>query len=147
MKHQQVKDAFKEIPWLRTPTIVGTLGKIDLYIMTTGPIIWIKSLILPNQDSTMTATIYQAIFFLISFLMTGVMTFKVDKIFHMKLAFPILIFATLGYLSILFVHYAQSLMLYVFFVPEELTLLELLVLSTYLSIRYNPPEIRGTICW
>jgi len=144
-KWNEVKKAFKEVPWVTIAIIFGILGNTDLYVMTTGLVIWIKSLLGPEQDSTMIVTSYQALFFSLSFIMTGVMALKVDKIPHMKLIFPILILSIVGFVPIPFVKDPQSILMYIFFLFEGIALPGIFVFSTYLSIRYNPPEIRGTL--
>jgi len=144
-KWREVKRAFIEIPWVPVAVIFGILGNADFYIITTGLVIWIKSLLPSNEDPTNPATNYQVIFFILSFILTAILSVKVDKIPHMRLIFPILIIATLGFVLIPFVDSAYSPMLYIFFVIEGISLPGVFVFSTYLSIRYNPPEIRGTL--
>jgi len=144
-KWQEVKQAFKEIPWIPIAVMFGILGNTDLYIMTTGLVIWIKSLVLPHQDPTEIATSFQAIFFGLSFIATAVLALKVDKIPHMRIIFPVLLFSTLGFTFIPFINRTNTILMYMFFVIEGLTLPAVLVYSTYLSARYNPPRIRGTI--
>jgi len=145
LKWKEVKKAFKEIPWVPVSIVFGILGNADFYIITTGLVIWIKSLLPANEDPTNPATNYQVIFFILSFALTAILSMKVDKIPHMKLIFPILIVATLGFILVPFVDSAYSPMLYIFFVIEGVSLPGVFVFSTYLSIRYNPPEIRGTL--
>lgn len=144
-KWTEVKKAFKEIPWVTIAIIFGILGNTDLYVMTTGLIIWIKSLVGEGVDPTLIATNYQAMFFGLSFIVTAILACKVDKIPHMKLIFPILILSALGFIPIPFVKDAYTYLLYLFFAIEGIALPGILVFSTYLSIRYNPPEIRGTL--
>lgn len=144
-KWREVKQAFKEIPWISMSIIFGILGNTDLYVMTTGMIIWIKSLLGVGVDPTQIVTTYQAVFFALSFLMTAVMALNVDKVSHMKLIFPILILSILGFIPIPFIHDAYSKLFYVFTAIEGIALPGIFVFSTYLSIRYNPPEIRGTL--
>jgi len=142
---QEIKMAFQKIPWITISLIFGILGNTDLYIMTTGLIIWLKALVPADQDPTIIATNYQAIFFGISFIVTAILALKVDKIPHMKVIFPILIVSTLGFITIPFIKGAYSVLFFVFFLLEGLSLPGILVYSTYLSARYNPPRIRGTI--
>jgi len=59
--------------------------------------------------------------------------------------FPTLIISFLGFMIIPFISDPKSILLYVFFVIEGLSLPGVFVFSTYLSIRYNPSEIRGTL--
>jgi len=142
---EEVKKAFRVVPWITIALIFGILGNTDLYIMTTGLIIWIKGLISPDDDPTVVATNYQVIFFGLSFVITAMLAFKVDKIPHMKVIFPVLIFSTFGFCFVPFITNAYGALTYIFFVIEGLALPGILVYSTYLSARYNPPRIRGTI--
>jgi len=142
---EEVKRAFTMIPWITVALIFGILGNADLYIMTTGLVIWIKGLLPPGEDPTIVATNYQAIFFGLSFVITAILAFKVDKIPHMKVIFPVLIFSTIGFIFVPFIEDPYEVLIYIFFVIEGLALPGILVYSTYLSARYNPPTIRGTI--
>jgi len=142
---QEVKLAYKKIPWITIALIFGVLGNTDLYIMTTGLIIWLKALVPAGEDPTLIATNYQAIFFGISFIVTATLALKVDKIPHMKVIFPILVVSTLGFITVPFIRSAHSALFYVFFLLEGLSLPGILVYSTYLSARYTPPRIRGTV--
>jgi len=144
-KWMEVKQAFKGIPWISIALLFGILGNTDLYIMTTGLIIWIKSLVQPEEDPTVIATSFQALFFGLSFIVTAVLAVKVDKIPHMIIILPVLLFSTLGFTFVPFIHRTNSVLFYPFFVIEGLTLPAILVYSTYLSARYNPPRVRGTI--
>lgn len=144
-KWQEVKHALKTIPWLTYSIIFGVLGNADFYILTTGLVIWMKALMPDGGDPTPIAASYQAIFFILSFFLTAIVALKVDKMPHMRLILPTLIVATLGFGIVPFVKSATSPLLYIFFVIEGLSLPGIFVFSSYLSIRYNPPEIRGTL--
>jgi len=145
LKWKEVRRAFREIPWVSIAIIFGVLGNADFYIITTGLVIWIKSLLPPNEDPTSPSTNYQVIFFILSFALTAFLAIKVDKTPHMKLIFPVLIVATAGFILVPFIKSAYSPMLYIFFIIEGISLPGVFVFSTYLSIRYNPAEIRGTL--
>jgi len=144
-KWQEVRKAIRTIPWIPIAWMFGVLGNSDLYIMTTGLVIWIKSLIPADEDPTMLATSYQGLFFVLSFIVTAILALKVDKVSHMKIIFPILFFSTCGFTALPFVRNPRGVVMYVFFALEGLTLPGILVYSSYLSARYNPPKIRGTI--
>jgi len=144
-KWNQVKKAFKEVPWVSISVIFGILGNSDFYLLTTGLVIWIKSLIPANEDPITISANYQVIFAVMSFILTAWVGFKIDKVPHMKLILPILTIATLGFIFIPFVDSAYSPFLYIFFVIEGASLPGVLVYSAYLSYRYYPPEIRGTL--
>lgn len=145
LKWKEIKKAYREIPWVPISNIFGVLGNTDFYIMTTGLMIWLKSLLSPAEDPTLVATTYQVIFFCLSVVCTAIAASKIDKVSHLKIIFPILIAATLGFLIIPFTHNPKSWAVYLFFIIEGLSLPGVFVFSTFLSIRYNPPEIRGTL--
>ena len=142
---REVKKAYRDIPWVSIGVLFGILGNTDFYIMTTGLMIWLKSLLPADQDPTMLATNYQIIFFGLSVFTTIIAAIKIDKVSHMKVIFPVLIISALGFVIIPFTKDPRSLLLYVFFVVEGLSLPGVFVFSTYLAMRYNPPEIRGTL--
>jgi len=144
-KWNQVKKAFKEVPWVSISVIFGILGNSDFYILTTGLVIWMKSLIPADEDPITISANYQVIFALMSFILTAWVGFKIDKVPHMKLILPILTIATLGFILVPFVNSAYSPLLYIFFAIEGASLPGVLVYSAYLSYRYYPPEIRGTL--
>jgi len=142
---QEVRRALRDIPWIPVAWMFGVLGNSDLYIMTTGLVIWIKSLVLPTEDPTMLATTYQGLFFILSFIVTAILALKVDKVSHIKIIFPILLFSTMGFTFVPFIHNPRGVVMILFFCLEGITLPGILVYSTYLSARYNPPRVRGTI--
>ena len=107
--------------------------------------IWVKALMPEGGDPTPLAATYQAIFFILSFFLTGAIALKVDKIPHMKLIVPVLVISTFGFVLIPMIGSASSILMYVFFIIEGISLPGIFVFSTYLSIRYNPPEIRGIL--
>lgn len=140
-----VKKAFREDPWVNMSIIFGVLGNTDFYILTTGLVIWIRSLVPKGVDPIGVTANYQAIFALTSLVLTGYMGFKIDKLPHMKVIMPILIVATLGFILVPFVGSATSPLLYIFFLIEGASLPGILVFSSYFAIRYYPSEIRGTL--
>jgi len=140
-----VKKAFREDPWVNMSIIFGVLGNTDFYILTTGLVIWIRSLVPEGVDPIGVTANYQAIFALTSLILTGYMAFKIDKMPHMKIIMPILIVATLGFILVPLVGSATSPLLYIFFLIEGASLPGILVYSSYFAYRYYPSEIRGTL--
>jgi len=140
-----VKKAFREDPWVNMSIIFGVLGNTDFYILTTGLVIWIRSLVPAGVDPIGVTANYQAIFALTSLILTGYIGFKIDKFPHMKIIMPILIVATLGFILVPLVDSATSPLLYIFFLIEGASLPGILVFSSYFAIRYYPSEIRGTL--
>ena len=144
-KWNEVRKAFKETPWILIAIIFGVLGNTDFYILTTGLVIWVKSLIPSDQDPISITASFQMIFVFMSFILTSILGLKIDKVPHMRMIFPILIFAIIGFIFVPFIGSIESPLLYIFFVIEGATLPGILVYSAYLSYRYNPPAIRGTL--
>ncbi len=140
-----VKKAYKEIPWVPIAVIFGVLGNTDFYIMSTALMIWLKTLLPVSEDPTLIVTTYQVIFFGLSVITTIVCAMKIDKVPHMKMILPMITLAFLGFLIIPFTSDPKGVLLHIFFVIEGLSLPGVFVFSTYLSIRYNPSDIRGTL--
>jgi len=140
-----IKKAYKEIPWISISVIFGVLGNTDFYIMTTALMIWIKTLIPADEDPTVIATTYQVLFFSLSVLTTIFAALKIDKIPHMRIIFPVLIVALCGFVMVPFASDPRGFLLHLFFIIEGLSLPGVFVFSTYLAIRYNPAEIRGSL--
>jgi len=140
-----VRKAYKEIPWVPIAVIFGVLGNTDFYIMTTALMIWLKTLLPVSEDPTLIATTYQVIFFGLSVITTIVCATRIDKVPHMKMILPMITLAFLGFLIIPFTSDPKGVLLHIFFVIEGLSLPGVFVFSTYLSIRYNPSDIRGTL--
>jgi len=140
-----VRKAYKEIPWVPIAVIFGVLGNTDFYIMTTALMIWLKTLLPVSEDPTLIATTYQVIFFGLSVITTIFCALKIDKVPHMRMILPMITLAFLGFLIVPFTSDPKGVLLHLFFVIEGLSLPGVFVFSTYLSIRYNPPDIRGTL--
>jgi len=144
-KWKEVKRAFREEPWVTISVLFGVLGNTDFYILTTGLVIWVKSLVPEGVDPISIAANLQVVFTIMSFILTATIALKIDKIPHMRLVGPILLVSTLGFIFVPFVRSSGSPLLYIFCGIEGASLPGVLVYSAYLSYRYNPPEIRGTL--
>ena len=144
-KWSEVRKAFRENPWILISIIFGVLGNTDFYILTTGLVIWVKSLIPADQDPISITASLQVIFALLSVVVTGILGFKIDKVPHMRIILPILVIAIIGFIFVPFIGSVENPLLYIFFAIEGASLPGVLVYSAYLSYRYNPPGIRGTL--
>jgi MFS family permease len=140
-----VYQSFKTIPWLKVILLISVLGNADLYVMSTGIPVLVKSMMVDQDEANIQCGIYLVIFFTLSFICTLCYGRLMDKLPHLKLLLPLMIIATFGFYAIPFVSNAHSPLLYAFMVFEGATLPGVFAFGTFLGTLYSPAIQRGRI--
>jgi MFS family permease len=137
--------SFRTIPWLKIILLISILGNADLYVMSTGIPVLVKSYTLTSEEANIQIGIYLVLFFTLSFICTLIYGRLMDRLPHLKLLFPLMVVATAGFYIIPFVSSPDSPFLYFFMIFEGATLPGVFAFGTFLGTLYSPAIQRGRI--
>jgi MFS family permease len=141
----RVCSSFASIPWLPISMICGILGASDLFVLTSGLVLFVEGKMPPGGNSKAQVGLAQLIFgggsVAVSFMYGRMM----DKVDHIKLLLPLLTMATVGFYIIPFLENIQGPWFYIWITIEGFALPGVFLFATFLGVTYCPPDQRGSL--
>jgi len=142
----RVKHSFTSIPWIPIAMICGILGASDLFVLTSGLVLFVEGKLPEGSTNAKTQVgLAQLIFGGISVMVSFLYGRMMDRVSHLKLLIPLLSLATLGFYIIPFMQNVEGPWFYIWITIEGFSLPGVFLFATFLGVTYCPPDQRGSL--
>jgi len=148
---KKLQDGFSALNkngWLMISLIINTLARADYYLVTIIFALFVKSFDQTPSDthnSNKLITIYQDLFFGLSFFCNLAYSVILDKVNTLKIIFPTMSLVIIGYVLGVFATTKDSSLLLLLILFAGIAMPGLINSGHYLAIKHFPKELRGML--